>query len=249
MKNLKYLILLFLFVNISCLVKNEENLNDFLFEGKAVDNVTNEPVSNIEIDYEVCNPRGSGIFGICVTKDEGMTLTDENGEFSVLVHYEEKDNSLKFFTRSKNINYQANSLQQGYSIEKLMNDGLPDIKVNRYASIKITVRNTNPFNEEDNIRVGYFRDDEESLRRYGLVRQSLINYENTNVFYDNGNTVTSILEWNGVNVHSVVEGKVNGAYRKVYLDYTIKKNGVYENKRTEAITLSPDIVNEYLIEY
>ena len=95
----------------------------------------------------------------------------------------------------------------------------------------------------------YFRDDEESLRRYGLVRQSLINYENTNVFYDNGNTVTSMLEWNGVNVHSVVEGKVNGAYRKAYLDYTVKKNGVYENKRTEAITLNPNSVNEYLIEY
>ncbi|MFY7671873.1 hypothetical protein ACOSP6_12370 [Tenacibaculum sp. MEBiC06402] len=248
MKNLKYVMLLFLVVNFSCF-ENNENLNDFLFEGKVVDNVTNEPVSGIEIDYEVCKPVGSGILYTCVTKDEGTTITDDNGEFSVLVNYEEKDNDLKFFTKSKNKNYQASSFQQSYSIEKLMNDELPVIKVNRYASIKITVKNTNPFNEEDNITIGHFRDNEEGLRRYGLVRQSLINYENTNVFFDNGNTVASMLEWNGVNVHSVIEGKVPGAYRKVYLDYTVKKNGVYENRRTEAVTLSPDAINEFLIEY
>ena len=248
MKSLKYVMLLFLIVNFSCF-ENNENLNDFLFEGKVVDNVTNEPVSDIEIDYEVCKPVGSGILNTCVTKDEGTIITDDSGEFSVIVNYEEKDNRLKFFTRSKNEKYQVSSFQQGNSIQKLLDEGLPVIKANRYASIKITVNNTNPFNEEDNIRIGHFSDNEESLRYYGFVRKSLINYENTNVFFDNGNTVASMLEWNGVNVHSVIEGKIPGAYRKVYLDYTVTKNGVYENKKTEAITLSPDIINEYLIEY
>jgi hypothetical protein len=237
-------------MTISCIkVHYEENLNDFLFEGKVVDEVTNEPVANMEIVYEVCEIIPGSIFYRCSTKDEGTIKTDANGKFSVVVHYEDKDNDLKFYTNSKNDNYDGNTFPLNYSIEKLINEGVPEIKVNRYASLKITVKNINPINEDDSISIRYFSDDDELFRSYTLMRESLINYGNTNVFFDNGNSISGMLIWNGKNVHSGIEGKIPAAYKSVYIDYTVKKNGVYEDYKTEVINLKPDGVNEYLIEY
>ncbi|CAL2081189.1 conserved hypothetical protein [Tenacibaculum sp. 190524A05c] len=247
MKNVKYVMLLFLVVNFSCFESNE-NLNDFLLEGKVVDDVTNEPVANIEIDYEVCDVIPGSIFYRCSKKDEGKVLTDSNGEFSVVINYEERDNDLKFYTHSKNDKYDATSFQYRYEIETLMNEDLPVLKVSRLAPVKIRVKNTNPFNEEDHIEFVNYRGEVDS-GYYNLVSKTITNYENQNVIYDDGVTYSSALEWKGKSVNSLVEGKLSGGYKKVYIEYVVVKNGVRERRKTEAITLNPNSVNEYLIEY
>ncbi len=247
MKNLKYVLLLFLAVNISCF-ENNENLNDFLLEGKVVDDVTNEPVSNIEINYEVCDIIPGSIYYRCSKKDEGKISTDSNGEFSVVINYEEMDNDLKFYTNSKNDKYDASPYQYRYKIETLMNDELPVIKVSRLVPVKINVNNINPFNEEDQIVIHNFKE-EGGFGYYNLVRKSITNYENQNVIYDDGTTYTNALEWKGASVNSLIEGKLSGGYKKVFIEYEIIKDGVRERKTTEAKLLNPDVMNEFLIEY
>ena len=247
MKSLKYVMLLFLIVNFSCF-ENNENLNDFLLEGKVIDDVTDEPVANVEIDYRVCDIIPGSIFYRCNKKDEGKVITDSNGKFSVVINYEEKDNDLSFYTTSKNDKYHASPIQYSYKIETLMNEELPVIKVSRLAPVKITVKNNSPFDEEDQIAIQFFKG-EDHFGYYNLVEKSITNYENQNVIYDDGTTTTSALEWKGSSVHSLIQGKLSGGYKKVFIEYVVVKNGITDTKTTEAKVLNPNSMNEFLIEY
>lgn len=135
---------------ISC--KKEDKREEVVFKGNVAVEFVDETAANIDVIvygkvYE------SGSFNT-TSKKLGSSTTDHNGDYEVTIpsqNYVElsiKAESEKFFPHLQNLNVDAIENNE---------DNEVDFSVKPKATLRITIRNANPFNHEDYAEYRNFR--------------------------------------------------------------------------------------------
>lgn len=237
MKNiLRFLILVSLFFALNNCTKNE--IEFYTISGKIVENNTNNGAGNAKLEirtykivpsYNILG--GSGYSGSTIEKL--LTTTDQNGNFSVLMT---KNDDIKGVTIMcvEDGNYEIKI--KDFLVKDFQNIL---VKVDKFETLKIIVKNVNPFNANDKIEFGAPSQYLIKRENFGILNETVIDYY--------GNT-KQINTWIGTNVNSELTYKVQYNFTRP-LEIYKTKNGIKSFINTGQDPLIRNQLNTYNIDY
>jgi len=213
----------------------------FIISGKVIDKDSKNEISDIRIKVD-----GVTQFGFGRRVEVGHTFSEADGTFNLVFTGIEKAAFYDFFAnRGSSDEYTEETDYHGaFYLDSITENEIPMVfELTKIEELRINLRNTDPVNEKDYVRL-YFYSDNMGFERV----KSIENFGAENLKYEppafDGNTR---LAWVGRNVTAVINGTilVNEALSIIV---TIRKNG----KLTEVIKRingKRDKVNEIDIDY
>ncbi|MCF6308418.1 MAG: hypothetical protein L3J09_10730 [Flavobacteriaceae bacterium] len=207
-------------------------------KGKIVSQVTNEGVSDAPIFISSNEVYGSWGGGFIVV-DNNSGFTDANGDFSLSLKYSNNNNIFSFYSGNEFSFTDILEPNNNLRFEEATNGELI-FKVRRKAKLKITLKNINPFDENDSISFSIHQ----SLGFQAMVYQ-IDNFGVENFYIENYPLYT---HWVGENVNSnIFSTLVEGATYKLRI--FINKNGVQTDYFTPEFETDLANLNEYILNY
>jgi len=240
-----YIFILLLVAN-SCSTIDESDVKYIEIKGKIVNQYTNESIPNISFNLKTGlkhqNSEGSPIWDWTEIIEDMEITTDENGNFSEQIAYEDLTNSLMLF-KSNDTNYTQFVEGNNKTIADI-NENTPFvIGVRHWEDLVITIKNSTPYDENDSINI--------------YVRQLNTPYDMSIVteIVNNGVQNQPCLVgdddglrpfWIGKNIDSEMMVHIqNGS--KYSIQTTITKNGITTVTWSDEIETINGTLNEYEI--
>ena len=245
---------MFLFF-LNC-TKDEILPKTLFLKGVVVDEVTNEPVSDMSISYTTCvTPNEDSLFK-CEEEFNSYTFTDEKGNFALLIKYFKLSDILNYSSTGKRIEYITNKNflyntfgeVSSIKIEDLIDESELYLKVNKLTQVLVSIKNLNPYNISDRLEITKLNF-KEKVRNPEIELYKVYNNGTENEKIDQGNNVIGdLFIWNGNNIDSSISGYIKSNYR-VSIEYEVTKNGITSKFETTQKLMERGVINYFNIEY
>ena len=184
--------------------------------------------------------KGSGFFSYTKELDRKEVVTDPNGDFSVAL-VNDVDAFVTIIYQGDE-DYSGSGILRDYPINEPV-----IIKADKFIKFKIFVKNTNPYDENDFIKIDFFA---------GITQARRTNIENFGIenTHHPADTVYNTgaweeASWTGIDVNSIVYYSVPESADRFKIRWYKKKNGIETDGFTDNIPYKIDQVNPYYFEY
>lgn len=225
-------ITLIMLVLALALVGCSDDLSSIQVRGRVISEVTGEPLANVPVVGLSQGVRGSGIFSSTYDIDRQSVLTNVEGNFIMFLDYEDYDrNFARIFKDAGDCCTEFLNLDNPYRLGELEGRNIL-ITTREVFPVEVTVRNIDPFDENDSIYIHLVTVDPNNpynrifdVENFGVENQP--RDPNQTGFVDN-------LYWVGEDVHSILRSYIQEG-GTMTLHYSVKKNGNLESYETEPI--------------
>lgn len=219
-------------VLVSCSVDD----NDYVtIKGKVERKINREGIANQLITVMTRKSNGSGLFSYISVLDSTAVMTDANGDFSANL----SSDSDAFVTTV----YQGGEDYEGFGIyrDHFINEPII-LKVDKYVKFKIFVNNSNPFDDNDFIKINFFAG-LSNVKRTNIENFGLKNTYHPIETLPGGGSIGPWDEasWIGVNVNSIVYYSVPESATDFKIRWYMTKNNVSTEGFSDEI---PHVINE-----
>lgn len=230
-----------------------DGLNRQEVSGVLISEVSGKGIANTSLTATVLSASGYGIFSSSNQVSRKEITTNHQGEFSLSVKYEDRDNWVWFTKNDEEKSTDILNIVPRFYISEL-DEGPATLYVREFHPLEITVKNVDPFDSEDAIYVSVFftvqeNDNDINFRYthsviYDIVNRLDENLPHTYPVTDNGLRP----DWIGDQVDSTIYGRLQEAttYKVIW---SVRKNGVVTEYSTDFIPTDADAVNRVQIMY
>ncbi len=236
-----FLFLLLLSVS-SCL---NDDLSSIDVELRLISQVTNEPIEGVEMEVISRGGRGSGIFSSTYDVDRDFTTTDSQGYAQLTLSYEDS-NFFTIYNKSGDICTGIIAPGNNFFLEEVQAQEPITLIARKFHPMEIIVKNTNPFDENDQIYVGFYH------RGSNYSHAPIYNIENRgdeNERDDNPNIGGDLQPfWISDNVDATIYKRVQEG-TEARISWTIIKNGEVSHFESEFIPTNVEGITYYEITY
>lgn len=237
---LLYFILPVFFLIASC---SPDDVDHVTIHGKVQRAINGDGIANQSVIVMTRKHTGSGMFSTIRELDRKEVLTDENGDFSTAL-VEDVD---AFVT----VVYQGDDDYFGTGIYRDYPIGEPVIiAVDKFIKFKIHVKNANPFDENDFIKIDFY------AGLSNVVRTGIENFGIENTHYPEeqlpgGGAIGAYEEasWSGMDVNSIVYYSVRETAEHFKIRWYLKRNSVETDGFTGEIPHNMNEINTFSFEY
>lgn len=229
MKLLKLLLLTLTLTLTSCFLDDNDTV---IINGRVERTVNREGIANQSVTVIIREKDGSGILGVTKDIDQTTVLTDEKGNFSVNLI----NGDFVSIIHQGDENYSGSDILKDYSINENI-----IIKSNKFVKFEITVKNSNPIDENDFIEISFFGGINVSdpkrtnIENFGKVSAELVNWKDTS--------------WTGTDVNSTVYYNIEETAEHFKIYWKKKKNGLETSGFTNNIPYNVNKINTYTFDY
>jgi hypothetical protein len=226
--------------------KKGDLTNAYNFKATVVSQLTNEHIAGTQIHVEV-DSKQYGITPYDVVLDSFTLVSDNNGNVFCNIKYNDDPYiGVKFFKADDAYTTGLLPQKTEFSVKDLKTAAPLILYVRKYTGLKITVKSTNSFNDNDAIGVSinqdntnYFNNIIDSIQNFGTINQPL-SYPATN---DGNNPY-----WVGQNVNSIIYGKIQEG-TTYQITWDVRKNGINTDYKSPVLNTSGNTLNSYNIVY
>lgn len=230
-----YLILTIFLILAGC---NSDDVDYATINGSVQRAVNGEGIAGQSVRVMTRKNIGSGMFGTIRELDRKDIITDENGNFSVALINEA--NAYATIAYEGDDDYFGSGSYRDYAIDEPI-----IIEADKYIKFKILVKNTNPVDENDFIRIDFYAG-LSSVKRTGIENFGI---ENT-VYPADGNAGSwEEASWTGTNVNSIVYYSVPETAEHFKIRWYMKKGGVETDGFTNDIPHNINEINSFPFDY
>lgn len=219
----------FIFAFFSCSIDEYNYIN---IEGKVIRTINGDGVANQSVTVISRIRTRTGLLSTTRDLDQTNVKTDENGNFSTNLI---KGNFVSIIHQGDE-DFSGSGILRDYSInEEII------IESNKLVKFKILVKNTNPLDENDFIKIHFFNGlgasepKRTSVTDFGLNLAELINWKETT--------------WTGTDVNSSINYSVDETSQDFKILWIKRKNGIETSGFTNDIPYNLNQLNIYTFEY
>ena len=218
-----------MFIVSSCKLHNIDDEDFAVIEGRVQRAIDETGIANQSVTLMTTKHIGGSGF-LTITKDLELktVTTDEDGNFSTLMRSE--DGAIVSAVYSGDEDYYGSGHFEDYSIDEPI-----IINAYKYIKFKISVTNTDPFDEYDFIDIDLYVPGNNGIRT-GIE----------NIGVDNTSEETS---WTGTNVNSIVSYSVREIADEFKIRWRMVKNGIETTGYTDEIPYDVDQINSFSFDY
>lgn len=232
-----YLLLTIILILTSC---SFDDTNYVTINGKVERAINGEGIADQSVIVMTRKAHGSGLFAYTEVLDSIEVITDANGNFSTVL-INDVDAFITIVYQGDE-DYSGSVVFENYPINEPV-----IIKVDKFIKFKIFVKNTDPLDENDFIKIDLFT---------GITQARRTNIENfgienthhpANPIYNTG--AWEETSWTGINVNSIVYYSVPESADQIKIYWEKRKQGVETKGFTNNIPYDIEKVNSYSFEY
>jgi len=235
-----YLILPIFLIIASC---SSDDVDYATIEGKVQRAINGNGIANQSVIVMTRKSIGSGLFSTIRELDQKEVVTDENGNFSVAL-VNDADAFVTIVYQGDE-DYFGSGVFRDYSIDEPL-----IIEVDKFVKFKILVNNTNPFDENDFIKIDFF------AGLSNVVRTGIENFGVENTYHPEeplpgGGAIGAYEEtsWTGIDVNSIIYYSVRETAGHFKIRWSMKKSGIETDGFTDDIPYNINQVNPFSFEY
>lgn len=237
-------VLIVALVSNACRQEIDENL--FNVKGKVINEITKVGIPAYEFTLLEQETTGSGIFSIVKVVNSKAIKTDANGNFNVAIDVKSNSNGFEFSSGMTDNYTPIQNSRHVFNNINLLSEALL-FNVRNWEKLEIKVKNTQPFDENDEIRVSVFEDNTHYIGQF-ITKITNNGVKNIGPGYpasDNGLNP----HWIGKNVDSKIYFNLqNGTQYTIF--YDVKKNGIWTNYvKSPTFSTQSGQINYYTLEY
>jgi hypothetical protein len=235
-----YLLLSIFLILLGC---SSDDVDYITIKGKVERTINGEGIADQTVTIMTRKHTGSGLFSSIKILDSTKVVTDENGGFSVaLIH---DVDAFVTVVHLGDDNYSGSSLFKDYPI-----DEPAIIKVAKFIKFKISVKNNNPIDDSDFIKIDFFTG-LANVKRTGIENFGVQNTYHPEEELSGGGSIGPWEEnsWTGIDVNSIVYYSVPETADQFKILWNKKKNGIETDGFTEDIPYDINQVNPFSFEY
>lgn len=239
MKLLYFILPIFLIIT-NC---SSDDVNYATIDGKVQRAINGNGIADQSVIVMTRKSTGSGLFSTIRELDRKEVVTDINGNFSVaLVNDVDAFVTISYLGDE---DYFGSGIFRDYSIDEPV-----IIEVDKFIKFKIFVNNTNPFDENDFIKIDFF------AGLSNVVRTGIENFGVENTYHPEeplpgGGSIGPWEEasWTGTDVNSMVYYSVRETAEDFKIRWYMTKNGIETDGFTNDIPYNIEELNSYSFEY
>lgn len=227
MKN-SIIIICSLFIVSSCKLHNINDEDFAVIEGRVQRAIDETGIANQSVTLITLKDIGSGLLSNREYFEQKTVTTDEDGNFSTLMR--SKAGAFVSASYSGDEDFYGSGILRDYSIDEPI-----IINTDKYIKFKISVTNTDPFDENDFIEIDLY------VPGHNVIRTGI-----ENIGVDNTSEETS---WTGTNVNSIVSYSVREIADEFKIRWRMVKNGIETTGYTDEIPYDVDQINSFSFDY
>lgn len=226
---------------------SKETENYITIKGEVIRELNNEGIGNQKILLKMIKTFNTG-YHYTTEIDSKIIYTDNNGKFTVNM----KSDSNTHITAFK---YQDDDFEQYGLSEEIPNNIFQTnsdiiIKVNKLIKFKIYVEHTNPFDNNDFVKIDFFAGNKQSYRT------KIENFGVQNTYFPieylpGGGSFGAHEDasWTGTNVNSIIYYSVAENADQFKIQWKLRKNSIETTGFTSDLTSYINQVNEFHYNY
>ena len=227
MKN-SIIIICSLFLLSSCELPIIAEEDFAVIEGRVQRAIDETGIANQSVTLITLKDIGSGLLSNREYFEQKTVTTDEDGNFSALMRSEA--GAFVSASYSGDEDYYGSGILRDFSIDEPI-----IINTDKYIKFKISVTNTDPFDENDFIEIDLY------VPGHNVIRTGI-----ENIGVDNTSEETS---WTGTNVNSMVYYSVREIADEFKIRWRMVKNGIETTGYTDEIPYDVDQINSFSFDY
>ena len=237
---IKLFLIVILAIVSSC---SPEEFDYIPINGKILRAVNGEGIANQTLNIMTRKSTGQGLFSSTKIIDSTYIVTDANGNFSSSLIYE--NDAFVTIVHSGDEDYLGSGIYKNYSI----NDPII-IEVDKFIKFKINVKNMDPLDENDFIKIDFFAG-LANVRRTKIENFGIENTHNPVEMLPGGGSIGPWEEasWNGMNVNSNIYYSVPESADIFKLYWYKRKGGIESEGFTDNIPFTINQTNTFLFAY
>ena len=201
----------------------------FVVKGRVQRAIDEAGIANQSVVLITRKTIGSGLLSDTREFERKTVTTDQDGNFSTLM--ESKDGAFVTAVYSGDEDFYGSGIFIDYSIDEPI-----IINADKYIKFKISVTNTDPFDENDFIDIDLYAPGLHNVIRTGIE----------NIGVDNTSEETS---WTGTNVNSIVYYSAYPWADEFKIRWRMVKNGIETTGYTDEIPYDVDQINSFSFDY
>ena len=235
------LLLMFSFLASSCSVDDAEYIT---INGKVERSINQDGIENQLVKVMTRKTFGSGWFSYTRVLDSTVVRTDVNGLFSVNLLNDL--NAYATVVYHGDDDYLGSGIFRNYPIDEPI-----IIKTDKFIKFKIFVNNTNPFDENDFIKIDFFAPPSSNVKRTNIENFGIENTHYPAEPLPGGGSIGPYEEasWTGTNVNSIVYYSAPESAQSFKIRWYKNKNGFQTDGFTDDIPYNINLVNSFSFEY
>lgn len=217
-----------MFIVSSCKLHNIDDEDFAVIEGRVQRAIDETGIANQSVTLTTLKDTGSGLLSNREYFEQKTVTTDEDGNFSALMRSEA--GAFVSASYSGDEDFYGSGILRDYSIDEPI-----IINTDKYIKFKISVTNTDPFDENDFIEIDLY------VPGHNVIRTGI-----ENIGVDNTSEETS---WTGTNVNSIVSYSVREIADEFKIRWRMVKNGIETTGYTDEIPYDVDQINSFSFDY
>ena len=217
-----------MFIVSSCKLHNIDDEDFAVIEGRVQRAIDETGIPNQSVTLITLKDTGSGLLSNREYFEQKTVTTDQDGNFSALMRSEA--GAFVSASYSGDEDFYGSGILRDYSIDEPI-----IINTDKYIKFKISVTNTDPFDENDFIEIDLY------VPGHNVIRTGI-----ENIGVDNTSEETS---WTGTNVNSIVSYSVREIADEFKIRWRMVKNGIETTGYTDEIPYDVDQINSFSFDY
>ena len=234
---IKYLLLPLFLILLAC---SSDDVDYTTVNGRVERAINGDGIANQLVTVMTRKSSGSGLFLTIKELDRKEVVTDANGNFSVALINEV--DAFVTIVHQGDEDYSGSASYKDYPMDKPV-----IIEADKFIKFKVFVKNTNPIDENDFIKIDFF------AGLSNVIRTNIENFGIDNTYHPEeplpgGGTIGPWEEtsWTGINVNSIVYYSVPETAEHFKIRWYKKKNGVETDGFTNEIPYNNNEVNPFI---
>lgn len=216
-----------MFIVSSCKLHNIDDEDFAVIEGRVQRAIDETGIANQSVTLFTLNQSQRELLNRESLEQKTVT-TDEDGNFSALMRSEAGAFVSAIYSGDED--FYGSGILRDYSIDEPI-----IINTDKYIKFKISVTNTDPFDENDFIEIDLY------VPGHNVIRTGI-----ENIGVDNTSEETS---WTGTNVNSIVSYSVREIADEFKIRWRMVKNGIETTGYTDEIPYDVDQINSFSFDY
>lgn len=217
-----------------------------IIKGKVLDEITKENVPGAKIWVRIVSTHIEGFFSYETLIDSKTTSTDDAGNFSIAMQYNDANNIVDLYKTNNEKYTELLDFGKNHTVSEFANNNAVVFYVRRWEKLKIKVKNLSPYDSNDNVRISILQQNTsldnsiiDSIQNFGKANQPI-----PPPAYDDGKYPF----WIGSNVNSIIYGKVQENTKLTFF-WSVRKNGISKDYQSAPINTISNGITEFEINY
>lgn len=225
---------------------DSDSLNSIEVSGRLVSQVTGEGVSDGLILAKVNEYHGSGMLAYTVELSSKQIQTDVNGYFTTTLNYKDEGNVFLFEQINEQVATGMLQEQENFYLSDLENGSALNFVVRKYEKLKIGLKSTSPYDENDAIEISIYQ---KNTNYFNNIIYQIENFGDQNQPYEDPASENGLNPyWIGDHVDSVIYGYIQEG-TSVQVKWSVRKNGIVNSFQSDFFETVSDEVNLFEINY